>query len=264
MVAVTGLAGAFEDGKRLDQHVDRLDRPQLADADDVGGVGLDRDRLEFGLADAVAHDAHHGARRADLGAEQVGDVAAFEQEEIGAPVQDPLDGAIKAAADGAGTIDQRAAVGRIGADRMAEIRHQARQRRALGAVAVQDVGLKRRNPARDAVQRVNVARIELARNGGRARSRGQAGRKLGKNGFGARAARGAVDEQTDLMPAPGLALHQIDHMPEQAAERGAQDVQDFQARRARSALRMRRRGERHVGRRKRRSERAHLAHKGIP
>ena len=216
---------------------------QFADADDVSGIGLDRHRLEFGLADAVAHNADHGARRADLGTEQVGDVAAFEQEKIGAPVQDPLDGAVKAAADGAGTIDQRAAVRRIGADGMAEIRHQPRQRRALGAVAVQDVGLECRNPARDTVQRENVARIELAGDGGALEAERQAGCKLGKNGFGPRATRGAVDEQTDLMAAPGLALHQIDHMPEQAAERGAQDVQDFQARRVRSGLRLRRRGE---------------------
>jgi hypothetical protein len=53
-------------------------------------------------------------------------------------------------------------------------------------------------------------------------------------------------------------------MPEQAAERGAQDVQDFQARWVRSALRVHRRGERRVGGSKRRSERAHLAHEGIP
>src|SRR5579864_9026160 len=137
----------------------------FADADDVGGIGFGRNRLEFRLADAVAHDAHHGAGRADLGAEQVGDVAAFEQEEVGTPVQDPLDGAIKSAADGAGTIDQRAAMGRVDADRVAEIRHQARQRRALGAVAVEDVGLERRNAARDAMQRIDVERIELARNG---------------------------------------------------------------------------------------------------
>src|ERR1700684_3017881 len=110
------------------------------------------------------------------------------------------------------------------------------------------------------MQRVNVARIELARDGGAFEAERQAGLKLLENGFGAGAARGAVDEQTDLMPALGLALHQIDHMAEQATEWRPQDVQDFQARWAGCTLRLR--GERHVGGRKRRSERAHLAHAG--
>src|SRR3984885_5614142 len=102
------------------------------------------------------------------------------------------------------------------------------------------------------MQRVNVTRIELARDGDALEAELEAGCKLGENGFGARAAGGAVDEKADLMAAPGLALHQIDHVPEQTAERGAQNVQDLQARRARYALRIRRCGERQVGRRKRR------------
>ena len=81
------------------------------------------------------------------------------------------------------------------------------------AVTVEDIGLKRRNPARDAMQRVDVARIELARDGDALEAERQAGLKLGKNGFGARAPRRAVDEQTNSMAALGLALHQIDHMP---------------------------------------------------
>src|ERR1700722_2297950 len=110
------------------------------------------------------------------------------------------------------------------------------------------------------MQRVNVARIELARDGDALEAELKAGRKFGENGFGARAAGGAVDEKADLMTAPGLALHQIYHVPEQAAKRGEQDVQDFQARRARCALWIRRCGERQVGRRKRRLERARLSH----
>ena len=77
------------------------------------------------------------------------------------------------------------------------------------------------------MQRMDVERIELARDGDALEAELKAGRKLGKNGFGPRATRGAVDEQADLMAALGLALHQIDHVPKQAAERGAQDVQDF-------------------------------------
>ena len=45
----------------------------------------------------------------------------------------------------------------------------------------------------------------------------------------------AIDDQADAMAALDLALRHIDHVPEQAAERRAQDMQNFQAGRRDSA-----------------------------
>jgi len=56
---------------------------------------------------------------------QVGHVAAFKQEKIGAEIQHPFQRAIEAAAYGAGAVDEGAAVGRVGANGAADIRHEA-------------------------------------------------------------------------------------------------------------------------------------------
>ena len=115
-------------------------------------------------ADAIAHDAHHRPRPTDQIAEHVGDIAAFEQKQIGAPVQQPFERAIEAASQRAGTIDQRTAVRRIGADRVSRrAQRQARERGALGAVAVEHVGRSELDPLRDVAQRRVIVRTEFAR-----------------------------------------------------------------------------------------------------
>ena len=98
-------AGSLEQRQRLDEDVDRLHRPQFADADDVRGIGTKRNRRELGIADAVADDAHHRGRPAHLRAEQAGGIAAFKEEKVGAPLQQPLQGAIEAADERAGPVD---------------------------------------------------------------------------------------------------------------------------------------------------------------
>ena len=78
----------------------------FADADEVCCIGSRDHRFEVGIADTVAHDVDHCARPADLSAKQVGHVAAFEQEKVGAPIQHPFQRAIESAAERAGTVDQ--------------------------------------------------------------------------------------------------------------------------------------------------------------
>ena len=87
----------FEDGERLDQHVEGFHRPQFAEADDVGRVRARYDRGELGLADAVMHHPHDPGRMADLGAEQRCDVATLKQEKVRAPLQKPFERAIEPA-----------------------------------------------------------------------------------------------------------------------------------------------------------------------
>ena len=86
-----------EQRHRVDEDIDRLHRPQFTDADDIRGVGAKRNRRELSIADAVVDDANHRRGPAHLRAEQAGGIAAFEQEEVGAPLQQPLQGAIEAA-----------------------------------------------------------------------------------------------------------------------------------------------------------------------
>ena len=109
----------------------------------IGRIGAGAIGGELVLGDAVVHDAHQCRRAADLGAEQAGDIVALEQKQIGAPLQEPFQRAIEAAADRAGTIDQRAAMRRVDADCAGRGRRKSRQRRALGAVAVKHVRRER-------------------------------------------------------------------------------------------------------------------------
>ena len=108
----------------------------------------------------------------------------------------------------AGAIDQRAAVRRIGADRAAEFGTSRASAAPLAPWPCSTSGASAAIRARNAVQRVNVARTELARDGDALVTRAPGGRKLRKNGFGAGAAGRAVDDQADAMAALGLTLHQ--------------------------------------------------------
>src|SRR4029077_20534156 len=108
----------FEDGERLDQHVEGFHRPQFAEADDVGRVRARYDRGELGLADAVMRPPHDPGRLADLGAEQRCDVATLKQEKVRAPLQKPFERAIEPAGNRTWPVDQRAAMWRVDADRL--------------------------------------------------------------------------------------------------------------------------------------------------
>ena len=233
-------AGAIEKRQRFDEDVDALDRPQFADANDFRGIVSNLDRCEFGFADAVAHDAHRGPRPADFGAKQVGDVGAFEQKKVGAPAQQPFELAVEAAAQRARGIDQRAAMGRIDADRVGRARRQPRQRGAFGAVAVQYVGGEEPDALRNHAQREDIGRTELAGDGDTLQTEREMRKKLGKSRIGTRAAGRRIDDEADAVAARGLAAGDVNDMAKQAAERRPQDVQDLQA--------WRRRGTRHLGR----------------
>ena len=63
---------------------------------------------------------------------------------------------------------------------MRRARRQSRQRRALGAVAMQHVGRRVPDPAGDAVQRVNIGRTELAADGDALQAERQMRRKRGQ------------------------------------------------------------------------------------
>ena len=178
----------LEHRQRRDEDVEGFDRTQFAETDDIGCVRTRRDRREFRLADAVVHDAHHGRRAADFGAEQAGDVAAFEQEQIRAPLQEPFERAVEAASKRARPVNHRAAMRRVDADGVRRARSEPRQSRALGAVTVQDVGGGVPDLPRDKTQRADIGGAKLARDGDALQPERQMRRELGKRRVGARPA----------------------------------------------------------------------------
>ena len=228
MVAVTRRPEALQRRQRRDQHVERLDRPQFTKPDQIGRIGGGRNGGELASGDAVVHDPRQRRRAADLGAEQAGDIMALEQEQIGAPLQQPFQRAIEAAADGARTIDQRAAVRRVDPDCARRGRREPRQRRTLGAVAVQHVRRGASDVAGDCAQRGNIGRAELAGDGDALKAKRKQRLKFGKRRVGARAAGRTIDNQADAMAAFGLAAGDVEHVAEQAADRSPQDVHDVQ------------------------------------
>ena len=130
---------------------------------------------------------------------------AFEQEQFGAAAEKPLDRAIDHAAQRVAAVMQRAAVRRVDADRGAR-RHQPHEGAALGAVAVQHVGVERCEMARDmdeaparspgpssrCMANRDDAELHLRRDGR-------------ERGLGARAAGRAVADDADVMAARRLA-----------------------------------------------------------
>ena len=229
MVAVTRRPDCSKNGQGLDQHIHGLHRPQFPHADDIGGIGPRHCRFKLGLGNAVTHDANHCSRRRDHVAIKLGDVTAFEQKQIGARIENPLQRPVKAAAERAGTINQRAAVRRIGADGVRRGWREPRQCGALGAVAMQHVGRQRADSARNAPQRIDVARVEFARDGNALDAERKPRREFGKHGIGARAAGRRVDDEADAMAAFDLASRHIHHVAEQPAERRAQKMHDLKA-----------------------------------
>ncbi len=81
-------------------------------------------------------------------------------------------------------------------------------------------------------QRDEITRAEFARYREALIAKRKAGRELAQHRIGARAAGGAVHDQTDAVTARRLAADQIGHMTKQAAERRAKDMQDIERRRA--------------------------------
>ncbi len=82
----------------------------------------------------------------------------------------------------------------------------------------------------------HVARLSWRVIGKRTKPSARQGASSASDGFGALAAGRAVDDQADAVAARRLALHQIDDVAEQPAERRPQDMQDFEARRDETGL----------------------------
>ena len=157
-----GASGRAQTRDGVEQDVDALDRPQLAHEHQVGRVGCARDRLEFVVRHAVMDDAHQAARAADLAAENVGAVGAFEQEQVAAQHQQAFGRQIEFSGQGVVAEQQAAAMRRIGAHRALGSEREPGIGAAFGAVPVHHVGLGLRGPAHDMGEDDEVARIGVA------------------------------------------------------------------------------------------------------
>ena len=108
-------------------------------------------------------------------------------------------------------------------------RHQPDEGAALGAVAVQYVGVECREMTRHLRGSPDVGRAELARHGKPRDAELHLRRDSRERGLGAGAAGRAVADDADLVAARGLAARDIEDVPEDAADRGARDVHDLRA-----------------------------------
>ncbi len=169
---------------------------------------------------------HDAARPADDRLVGVAGERAFEQEQLGAATEKPLDGAINHAAQGAAAEMQRAAVRRVDADGGAG-RIKPDEGAALGAVSVQHVRMERRAMPRYLHEAREVSRPELALHGKPRDAELHLRRDSRERGLGAGAAGRAVADDADVMTARGLAARDIEDVPENAADRSTGDVHDL-------------------------------------
>ena len=188
---------------------------------------LGRDRRHLGRADAVRHHAHDAARCAGHRLIGVAGERAFEQEQLGAAAEIPLDRAIDHAAQGVAAVMQRAAVRRVDPNGRGR-RHQPRKGAALGAVPVQHIGIERGEVARHANEAHQVGGAQFAPHGHPRNAKLHVRRDCRKRSLRARAAGRAVADDADVMPKCGLAACDVDDVTEHAADRGAGDVHDLQ------------------------------------
>ena len=96
----------------------------------------------------------------------------------------------------------------------------------LGAVAVQDVGLQPLDQAHETRPDQNVGGKRLAVNGQTMHAELEARRDFLQRRLGAFAAGEAVGDDADMVAAIGLAVGEIDDVPEDAADRRPHRVQD--------------------------------------
>ena len=113
-------------------------------------------------------------------------------------------------------------------DRARSAPAQSGQGRALGSVAVNDVGRGVRDPRRDCAQGAEIGVIELPADSEPAHTERELGGKLGERRVSARTAGQSIGNEPHAMPALGLAAGNIEHMPEKTADWRAQDVQDVE------------------------------------
>jgi hypothetical protein len=173
------------------------------------------------------HDARRFAGIPELGAEDVEPVGALEQKQIGARDQKALERQIHEPRGRPPTVVEAAAMGRIGPHRPGA--REPRIGAAFGTVPVQHFGTRVGGPARHMRDRGHVTRTDLPAHGHTAHAERKQRRQVRERGFRPGAAGGRVDDEADPVPALRLAARQIEHMPKQPADRGAQHVQDVEA-----------------------------------
>ena len=67
---------------RIDQEVGTFDVPELADIDDIGGIGRPGDGIEFVSGYAVEHAAHELRRNSDRALVGIARKGTLEQEQV--------------------------------------------------------------------------------------------------------------------------------------------------------------------------------------
>src|SRR6185312_14146709 len=153
---------------------------------------------------------------------------AFEQEQVGLVHQRALEMAIDHALERVEPVVQRAPMRRVDADGLAHARPQADDGASLGAVAVQHIRLQSGDQAAKAHPHRKVGRPRLAVTGDAVYAKREARGDLCKRLVGALAAGEAVGNDADLVAAVGLAVGEIDDVTENAADRRAHRVKDFE------------------------------------
>ena len=150
---------------------------------------------------------------------------AFEQEQLGAAAQKPLDRAIDHAAQRVAAVMQRAAVRRVDPDRGGR-RISRTKAPPLAPWPCSTSGLSAARWRETCDEADEVGRPELALHGKPRDAELHLRRDGRERRLGARAAGRAVADDADVMPARGLAARDIEDVAEDAADRSAGDVHD--------------------------------------
>ena len=223
-------AGSLEHRQRLDEHIDGLDRPQFADADDVGrrpAAALTGSNSDSPMPLRTTRTMRAAARPTWRGTARRYSCFRTGTDRC-AQFRSRSSDAIKAAAERAGTINQRAAVRRIDADGV---------RRRSAQAAPRPRPWRRGHAARRAPARRSAARCAAAR---RCRD-GLSSRAMGTRSTPS-ASCGASSASTASARAPPVVLSTMrptrwprsvwpratsTHVAEQSAERRAQECTIF-------------------------------------
>ncbi len=198
-----------------------------------------RDGFELGLGDAVAHDAHHRRGPADHGAITARRYSCFRKETrsvrgFSSRSSEPIETAAQACRDNK-PASRRAAYRRGSRPaRSASSRAKAAPLAPWPCSTSGASALTRREMRHSAWM---SRQAHFAGNRNALDAEREPRRKFGENSVGARAAGRAVDDQADAMAALDLALRDIHHVPEQSAERRAQNMQNLEAGRSKRGLR---------------------------
>src|SRR5882672_3993678 len=220
------LAVGAQPRHRIDQEVGALDVPELADIDDIAGVGCPDDRIEFVGGYAVENAAHKSFGDADGALIGIARKSAFEQEQVGGVHQRAFKAAIDLPLEGGQRKMQRAAVGGVDPNGARRAALQTNEGAGLGAVTVQHVGLQTPDQPHEVRPYQRIGRKQLAADSEPMDAELEPRRNLVKRRLGAFAAGEAIGDYADMVAAVGLAVGKIEDVPEDSADRRAHRVQD--------------------------------------